>query len=203
MTGKPDLLVSRRMPGPKEEAHAAPITKPMLAPEAFEAFLLARRPRPPVLTIDGLDGYLTALIIGPKFIDPRLWLTALVGDTAIMAAADTAEHAAIQTVVAHHNRLSTTLSEQPKLYRPKFRPHRDGGYDPLFWWLGFIAGIQLAQRPWKKVTDPSQLGRALFEPIYSALSGSGPVPESTVVPVAEAVVAIREYFMPQRVKSSR
>ena len=202
MTGKPDLLVSRRMPGPKE-AHAAPVTRPGLSPEAFEAFLLARRPRPPVLTIDGLDGYLTALIIGPKFIDPRLWLAALLGDTAIMAEADTAEHAAIQTVVAHHNRLSTTLSEHPKLYRPKLRPHRDGGYDPLFWRLGFTAGIQLAPRPWKKVTDPSQLGRALFEPIYSALSGSGPVPESALIPVAEAVVAIREYFMPQRVKSSR
>ena len=156
------------MAGPKK-ADAAPTTKPM-APEAFEAYLLARRPRPPVLTIDGLDGYLTALIIGPKFIDPRLWLTALVGDTAIMAEADTAEHAAIQAVVAHHNRLSTTLSEQPKLYRPKFRPHRDGGYDPLFWWLGFAAGIQLAPRPWKKITDPRQPGRALFEPVYSAQS---------------------------------
>jgi uncharacterized protein len=202
MTGKPDLMVSRTMARPGE-ALAAPVTKPMLAPEALEAYLLARRPHPPVLTIDGLDGYLTALIIGPKFIDPRLWLAALIGDRALMAASETTEHAAIQAVVAHHNRLSMTLSEQPKLYRPMFKPHRDGGHDPLFWWLGFAAGIQLAPRPWKKVTDPRQPGRALFEPIYDAPSGSGPVPDSTVVAVAKAVIAIREYFMPQRVRSSR
>jgi uncharacterized protein len=202
MTGKPNLMVSRTM-ARQGETLAAPVTKPMLAPEALEAYLLARRPPPPVLTIDGLDGFLTALVIGPKFIDPRLWLTTLVGDTAIMAAAETTEHAAIQAVVAHYNRVSMTLSEQPKLYQPMFKPHRDGGYDPLFWWLGFTAGINLAPRLWKKITDPRQPGRALFEPIYDATSGAGPIPDSIVVVVANAVIAIREYFMPQRAKSSR
>jgi|GEM_PF-677062 uncharacterized protein len=202
MTDKPDLTVNHRMARPGETS-PTPVAAPMLAPDALEAYLLARRPHPPVVTIDGLDGYLTALIIGPRFIDPRLWLAGLVGDKAMMAEADTTEYAAIQAVVAHHNRVSTTLSEHPKLYRPKFTRHRDGGYDALFWWLGFTAGIQLAPRPWKKVTDPRQAGRALFEPIYDALSGTGPVPDSAVVTVAAAVVELREYFMPQRVKSIR
>jgi uncharacterized protein len=201
MTGKPDLIVSRRMARPGE-APAAPVTKPMLAPEALETYLLARKPHPPVFTIDGLDGYLTAIIIGPKFIDSRLWLAALVGDTAIMAAAETTERVAVQAIVERHNRLSKTPSKRLKLYRPMFKPHRDGGYDPLFWCLGFTAGIQLAPRPWKKGTDPRQPGRALIEPIYDAPSEAGPVPDSTVVTVAKAVIAIREYFMPQRVKSS-
>jgi uncharacterized protein len=181
----------------------APPAKPMLAPDELEAYLMARRPPPPVFTVDGLDGYLTAIIIGPKFIDPRLWLVALVGDTAILADAETPEHAAIQAVVAHHNRLSKTLFDHPQLYRPMFKPHREGGVDPLFWWLGFAAGISLAARAWKKVTDPRQPGRALFEPIYDLPSSRGPAPDGATERVAKAVIDIREYFMPQRVRSSR
>jgi uncharacterized protein len=186
---------------PAQAAAAAP--QPRLTAEALEAHLLARRPPAPVSTIDGLDGYLTALIIGPRFIDPRLWMAALLGDTAIMATADTIEHAAIQAVVEHHNRLAKELSEQPELYRPMFRPHRNGGHDPLFWWLGFAVGVQWAPRLWKKVTGPGQPGRALFEPIYDAPSGGRPVPDSTVSAVAKAVIEIRGYFMPQRVKAHR
>ncbi|MEI7607525.1 MAG: hypothetical protein WCJ64_09080 [Rhodospirillaceae bacterium] len=49
------------------------------------------------------------------------------------------------------------------------KPNRDGGIDLLDWGLGFISGIELAPRPWKKVTDPRQPGRALFEPILTQL----------------------------------
>jgi uncharacterized protein len=46
----------------------------MLDDAAFEAFVNKRRPHAPVFSMDGLDGYLTALIIGPRFIDPRQWI---------------------------------------------------------------------------------------------------------------------------------
>ncbi|RVN77598.1 YecA family protein, partial [Sinorhizobium meliloti] len=47
--------------------------RPKLDDKAFEAFIRARRPASPIWSMSGLDGYLTALIIGPKFIDPRKW----------------------------------------------------------------------------------------------------------------------------------
>lgn len=40
--------------------------RPKLDDEAFEAFIRARRPVSPIWSMSGLDGYLTALIIGPR-----------------------------------------------------------------------------------------------------------------------------------------
>ncbi len=45
--------------------------RPKLDDEAFEAFIGERRPVSPICSMSGLDDYLTALTIGPKFIDPR------------------------------------------------------------------------------------------------------------------------------------
>ena len=106
-------------------------------------------------------------------------------------------------MVHHHNRLSAIFANQPDHYRPMGKPHRDGGLDLGEWGLGFIVGIELAPRPWKKVTDPRQPGRALFEPILTLTVGSGAVPQSAAEEVARAVLDIRQLFQEQRRKSMR
>src|SRR5918995_3744526 len=75
-------------------APAAP--KLMLGAEELEACLRARGRAAPVSRLDGLDSYLTAVLIGPKFIDPQIWLGQLLGDHALLAAENTREHHAIQ-----------------------------------------------------------------------------------------------------------
>jgi uncharacterized protein len=203
MTGnKPVATVDTTTAG-SAQAVAVPETRPMLEPGELEEFLLTCRPTVPVLSVDGLDGYLTALLIGPKFIDPRLWLGRLFGEQALLAKADTRDHLAIQAVVAHYNRLSVTLSDCPDQYRPMFKPHRNGGVDTLFWWLGFTAGIELDRRNWKRVTDSRQPGRVLFEPIYDAASHSGPSPANAIEVVASAVLEIRSHFLQRRHRSMR
>lgn len=57
--------------------------RPKLDDKAFEAFIRARRPVSPIWSMSGLNGYLTALIIGPKFIDPRQWIPELTGPEAL------------------------------------------------------------------------------------------------------------------------
>ncbi|TCU32787.1 hypothetical protein EV129_1189 [Rhizobium azibense] len=63
----------------------ASTTRPKLGDEAFEAYMRGRRSSPPVWTMSGLDGYLTALIIGRKFIDPRQRIPLLIGRDALNA----------------------------------------------------------------------------------------------------------------------
>ncbi len=70
-------------------------TRPKLDDEAFEAFIRARRPASPIWSMSGLDGYLTALIIGPKFIDPRQWIPELAGPEALNLPMKTTEHRAV------------------------------------------------------------------------------------------------------------
>lgn len=117
----------------KPAANIAPAApRPMLDASDLEAYLRARGRVAPVSRLDALDGYLTAVLIGPKFIDPSIWLGQLLGERALLAAEETREHLAIQAVAHHHNRLSETMAQFPNLYRPQLPPHRDGGFDPMF-----------------------------------------------------------------------
>jgi hypothetical protein len=87
--------------------HAPPLR---LDDETFEAFMRGRRPLPAVRTMPSLDGYLTALIIGPKF-DPRQWIPLLTGAEALNAPMETTKHQAVETIVAKYNRISASLAE--------------------------------------------------------------------------------------------
>ncbi len=111
--------------------------RPKLDDAAFEAFIRGRRPASPIWSMSGLDGYLTALIIGPKFIDPRKWIPELTGPDALNLPMETTEHRAVQTIVAEYNRISASLSETPKDHRPRFTRIDDQTFDPFDWDLCF------------------------------------------------------------------
>src|SRR5690606_9396663 len=126
-------MIARRSKGPVAHrpagASSLPPSRPMLDDAAFEAFLHKRRPHPPVFSMSGLDGYLTALIIGPRFIDPRQWIGLFAGERALMALGGTTEALAVQTLVANYNRISTGLAETPEIWRPRFARRKDGTFD--------------------------------------------------------------------------
>lgn len=105
--------------------------RPKLDDEAFEVFIRGRRSASPIWSMSGLDGYLTALIIGPKFIDPRQWIPELTGPDALNLPIETTEHRAVQTIVAEYNRISASLSETPKDHRPRFTRIDDQTFDSV------------------------------------------------------------------------
>lgn len=78
------------------------------------------------------------MIIGPRFIDPRLWIPLFVGDKALTAPEGTPEFAAVQTIVANYNRISACLADFPGAFRPKFDDRGNGEWDAIFWTGGFV-----------------------------------------------------------------
>lgn len=188
----------------KPAANTAPAApKPMLDANELEAYLRARGGAVPVSRLDALDGYLTAVLIGPKFIDPPIWLGQLLGDRARLAAEESREHLAIQAVAHRHNRLSETMAQFPYLYRPQLPPHRDGGLDPMFWSLGFLTATRLAPRAWKSVTDPDKPEHAAFKALDPLLFGTQAIAEVDVPALAKAILDLREHFKVRRHRSMR
>lgn len=173
----------------------------MLDEARFVEVLRKRQPRPPAITMDGLDGYLTALIVGPHFIDPRKWIPLFVGDTALMAPEETVEARALQTLVAAYNAISTGLAEAPDAWHPRLTPRDDGTFDPLFWWTGFLAGTDFAPRIWRPVLQGHPETGDIIAPIRDMSDPRAILDQPGVLRVAKAVVAIRTYFMPRRAKS--
>lgn len=182
-------------------ATAAP--KPMLGTQDLEAYLRARGRAAPVSRLDGLDGYLTAVLIGPTFIDPQIWLGHLLGERTLLAAQESREHLAIQAVVHHHNRLSETMAQFPYLYRPHLPLHHAGGLDPIFWSFGFLMATRLAPRAWKSMTNPDKPEHAAFQALHPLLIGTTPIPEADVPAMAKGILDLREHFKARRNRSMR
>jgi hypothetical protein len=116
--------------------------RPKLDDVAFEAFIRARRPASP---INERYRWLSHCSHHrPKFIDPRQWIPELTGPDALNLPMETAEHRAVQTIVAEYNRISASLSETPKDHRPKFTRIDNQTFDPFDWDLCFLPGTRYA-----------------------------------------------------------
>ncbi|AUN33890.1 UPF0149 family protein [Niveispirillum cyanobacteriorum] len=146
MTNKPRLLKETRqiraadpMPPPPERLR--------LSDADLHTYLRARGAASAVNSLSGLDGYLAAILVGPKFIDPRIWVADLAGENAMMATEGTKDALAMQAIVHHFNTISATMSDAPDQYRPRFDTDRSGKPDPLFWELGFYRNCS---RGWQK-----------------------------------------------------
>ncbi len=173
----------------------------MLDQKNFFDFLRAQRPSPPAADPQTLDGYLTALIIGPRFIDPRQWIPSFVGEGALMALEHTTEAQALQSLVAAYNAISSGLGDTPETWRPRLTAHGDPASAPYLSAGGFLLGTKFAPKLWK----PVLLGEEgdLIGPIREMADTRANLDAAAVAKVAKAVVAIRAHFMPRRAKSFR
>lgn len=178
----------------------AATARPKLDDEAFEAFIRGRRPVPPVWSMSGLDGYLTALIIGPKFINPYIWIPLFAGEGAMALPMETTEHQAAQTLVAEYNRISATLGDRPKEFRPRFKKIDAHSYDSLEWHTGFLIGTKFADRTWRPVLRGDPNTGDIIAPIRALAYKKTPTLTVELIPIADAVSKIRDYFMPRRAK---
>src|SRR6201987_2222513 len=88
-----------------------------------------RTGRPPAATnLAMLDGYVTAVVVGPVSFDPREWICPLLAiDADAFDHGGTPEFAAISAVAVRHNDISNTLSTAPDRFEPIYRrkPNRD------------------------------------------------------------------------------
>ena len=201
---RPTLERVERRIGPDEPLPPTPV-RPRLGPDDFAAYL-AERARTsrlcPVDRISSLDGFLTAILIGPKFLDPRDWIASITGEAALSAPETTREHLAIQAIVAHHNRISTTLSEAPETYRPLFDVYPLLGLETTYWLIGFTRGRDLAKRAWSVVHDPNSPAYRLDEDLGEALCPMPP-PEDAAERTARAIIGLRTFFQDKRHRSRR
>src|SRR5213595_1770996 len=83
-----------------------------------------------------LDGYVTAIVIGPCSIPPDEWFVDLLGARGRIATAHGKTLAAMMAVVARFNAISETLSIAPGQHAPIFEKTEDGLALPHPWCMG-------------------------------------------------------------------
>lgn len=118
--------------------------------------------------VDGasmLDGYLTAIVVGPCSIPPDEWFVDLLGERGHIATAAGTTLAAIMAIAARFNAISEGLSTAPGKHAPIFEKTDDGMALPQPWCMGFLSAMQLRFDAWHPLLDLSRMDHGLMLPI--------------------------------------
>jgi uncharacterized protein len=183
--------------------------------EQLEHWIDHLDPPPLVDGVSMLDGYLAAIIVGPCSVSPYEWMGHMLRPHDSIGMEGTTQAAAIMGVAARFNAVSEGLATAPERYAPIFERTDDGTVHAGPWCTGFLAAMRLRAEAWRPLLDLGRIDHGLLLPILlhcadeagrPMLGPTRPGPEGEAflrnayhdIPVV--VPAIRDYWMPQRVR---
>jgi uncharacterized protein len=186
--------------------------------EQLDSWLRGLEPASKVDGMSMLDGYLTAVVIGPCSIPPDEWLVDLLGERGRIATAAGKRLNAITAIAARFNVISEGLSLAPKQHAPIFERMDDGMVLPQPWCMGFLAAMQLRMPEWRPLLDLGRIDHGLMLPILLYCTDpfdrpmlgpprEGPETEEFLrnayhdIPLV--IPEIRDYWMPKRVQDAK
>jgi uncharacterized protein len=185
--------------------------------DQLDVWLRQIGPEARVQSASMLDGYLTAIVVGPCSIPPDEWFVDLLGERGRIATATGKALAAIKAIVARFNTISEGLSLAPQQHTPLFEKTDDGLVLPHPWCMGFLSAMRLRLQAWQPLLDLSRIDHGLIlpillyctDPLGQPMLGpprKGPETEQFIrtayhdIPLV--IPAIRDFWMPQRLKKA-
>ncbi|VWD62111.1 yecA family protein [Burkholderia lata] len=140
--------------------------------DELDKFLLSGVTSDETLSLEGLDGYLTAIAAGPVTLLPSEWLPGVWGpepdDAPAFDSIEQAQHV-LDLLMRHYNGVIRSLECNPDEFAPVFgtvtyadeaREYRDAEA----WAAGFMQGVALSPRFWQPLFDDLQ-GRNWMRPL--------------------------------------
>ena len=184
--------------------------------DELDQFLMSDLVSDATLLIDGLDGYLTAIAIGPITLMPSQWLPGIWGpETDDAPEFESKEQAqrVMSLVVRHFNGIITSLENDPDSIAPIFNENKFPGdrhvyLDAEAWALGFMQGVDLCRSAWKPLFDDKQ-GQAWLQPLHLLCSKDLSEEERSLVlrpdqreqlseQIPASIASIYRYWLPFR-----
>jgi uncharacterized protein len=187
---------------------------PSLTDDAYEEladWLTSRRTG--ITDIVELEGFLTALVIGPNTVSPMLWLPKIWGGRAPKFKDLAQMNRFVALVMGLFNDIVFIFDQAPQEFRPTFYESRGGGRHIIIvdeWCWGFLKGMRLDSRGWKLLKRERS---DLLKPIElfgspagweeCAAAGDKKMHRLWSPKVTPAVKAIHAYWIPHRLAQHR
>ena len=184
--------------------------------DELDQFLTSDATPEECMDIAMLDGFLTALVIGPNTIMPSQWLPAIWGETEEEEMVwDSAEQTRriLGLVMRMYNDRVQDLHEEIDAYDPLiYQSQHEGKPVPILdeWCMGFIRAIQLDPEGWQPIVEAdTQEAGGLLTPmlLYGTEEGWNELKENQALAdrhldfadaIGPCVIGIRDYWLPQR-----
>ena len=163
---------------------------------ALEGFLRDPRRATRAMGVSGIDGYLTALIIGPEVVMPSEYLPWIWDEEEGEGSPDFGDPDEADRCLDILTRMNNRIAGELMRPEPKLLPLfvLDERWSPKEWSQGFADGMGFDEEVWEVLAETHE------DWLRTALSGGSlegrPRPEVARrgLEIAEAIVAIRDYF---------
>lgn len=141
--------------------------------DELESFLLSDSVPEEAMLLDSLDGYLTAIVIGPTTLRLSDWLHGIWGPVENERPAFETEAQAqriIQLIMRHMNGIVWSFEHAPDTFEPFIGTMTYPGdgreyLDAEMWAYGFMQGVALCRDDWKPLFDAPE-GADILRPLY-------------------------------------
>jgi len=180
----------------------------------LDAFLASNATPDDCMDVSMLDGFLTALAVGPNPLMPDRWLPTVYAETEqdkVKWASPAEAEYMLGLMLRHMNDIAWQLREAPGDYEPVLLEQEDAGETSLVideWCIGFMEGVHVDADAWAPLLEsPEQKAYLLPIILYGTESGrdeleSRPELRKRHAQLAESlpdcVLAIHEYWRPHR-----
>lgn len=200
------------------ESNPFPLSEPLDLEEMedLDAFLASDATSDETMLLDNLDGYLTAIIIGPTTLNMSQWYSGIWGkheaDAPHFETLEEAQHI-MGMIMRHYNGIIWNLQDDADCFAPIFdifipEDNTREYIDAEMWAYGFMEGLAISRPDWQPLfDDPS--GPEWLEPIR--LLGGDDLSEAELAQVATpeqreeiakriqaSVAAIYRFWLPYR-----
>jgi uncharacterized protein len=170
LIGEPSKRDIEKVLGPEP----MPLSDELTGEELIELdqFLMSDATSDETMLLDSLDGYLTAIVIGPTTLPTSRWYPGIWGsgkdDAPVFDSPDEAMRI-MTLIMRHYNSIVASLQYDPDTHEPLFDYFQIEGVDREYvdgemWAYGFMEGIALCQKDWKALLDDPQ-GKEWMHPI--------------------------------------
>jgi uncharacterized protein len=111
--------------------------------EKLSEFLMSDGAPENCMQLSDLDGFLTAVAIGPELIMPSEWLPVIWGESEPEFENMDGARRIIGTIMGRYNEILQAIQYEPDAYEPLFWETRDGQLLAADWAEGFMDGVGL------------------------------------------------------------
>lgn len=124
--------------------------------ETLADYLVSDRAPPDCMGLSDLDGFLTALAIGPGVVEPQTWLPAVWGDDEPVFADLAEAETMTRCIIKRYEEIGAMLRNAPEDHSPILIEDDDGEIIYDHWAAGFLAGVSLQPNDWAPLFEDEE-----------------------------------------------
>jgi uncharacterized protein len=133
--------------------------------DALDEYLMSDHAPDDSMGLSELDGFLTAIVVGPETIPPSEWLPVIWGGVEPEFQSGDEMRTVLGTIMGRYNEIVACLASDPDDFEPILWEGPEGDVIASDWAGGFLDAVALRPQAWKPLMEDSHAG-VLMAPLF-------------------------------------